>query len=218
MYQLYRQITGQQQVPETDQYWCLAGQLVDAQGRLQPSCEPVQAIECGLIAPHQYYGVELDTNRAATNRLQVELPLNLIEGDIVTAIRRSIRAGTFRPALLNLDTAHEPKEAIKLLARVYRELRAYRGSFPVVFVNLLITRWYQAKEYSDAVVVEQLLRFPELVDPSRGGMLATGWRIARETHEYFGASTAARSRMKVYAFFRSDCAVPYREVRFAAGL
>lgn len=212
---MYRRITGNIQIPEGAQYWCLAGKVVDKTGKLQPLSEPIQAIQIGLISPEQYYGVELDPRRAAANRQQTELPLNLIEGDIITVMRSQIREGTFRPAFLNLDTAHEPQEAVRLLSRVYRELRAYDGPAPVIFLNLLITRWYQAKQYSDAIVVEQIRRSPLLVEQARQGMLTTGWRIARETHEYFGASSAARSRMKIYAFFRGESAVAYREVQFA---
>lgn len=218
MFRLYRQITGQNSIPRTDQYWCLAGKLVDKNGTLQPLCEPLQAIRAGLIQPEQYFGVEIDPVRAAANRTQKDQPLQLIEGDIVTAIRGHIREKTFRGALLNLDTAHEPKEAVKLLARVYRELKAYEGPPPVMFLNLLITRWYQAKQYSDAIVIDQIQKQPHLADESRRGMLATGWKIACETHEYFGASTAARSRMKIYAFFRHDCDVAHREICFAEGI
>lgn len=201
MFHAYRAITGFSHLPPEQQYWCLAGRLVDSAGKLQPLCEPLQAIGDRLIGPEQYIGVDHDPGRAKQNRRQAQLPLTLIESDIARALREYRKRGILRPGLINLDTAHEPRLAVRLLARVYRELRLIEnGLQTVVFLNVLMSRY---RRYDDDRVVEHISRVPLLAgDEDNDGMLGSGWNMLQRTHEYLGSGTASRSHMKIYCLFR----------------
>ena len=139
----YREVYGNRCIPKNKQYWTLAAQNFDEQGKIISGRELDQVIKTGLISsPKQFYGVDLNKNIQNLNRVG-EPEANWITDDIYQAMVTQKKAGYFNPAILHLDFTKTPLTEAKSLARILYILTSWNINDLMVVANFSLNLRYK---------------------------------------------------------------------------
>jgi hypothetical protein len=186
-------------------YWTLCGPMAARDGSLQSWCELTHMLAAGLIqSPKQFHGVEKNPTFHEANVLAVRKKYKtggpqLHFGDIRTVMSEALTKNRLRPALVFLDTIHEPKRAVQLLGSVLHLLNHVEGP-NVVVLNAVIDNPRYGRRYSTQQLAETVAN-----DVWCMSQISNGWLDSREALEYDGTGHTA-TKMATLVFYR-----PYRQ-------
>lgn len=205
--QAYRNLTGKRAIPKDRQFWTLCGPMADADGDLQPNCELNHILRSGLISrASQFYGVERDKRIHEANIRAVRLAKirpKLHFGEMHTVLAVALQRGDLCPAIVNLDTYHEPTKAARLLGMVLHLLNHVPGPTMVV-LNVVVDAAWRGRRHSLDALTKAVQS-----DLFCMAQLEHGWVDSEVGYFYNGISNY---KMGTAIFFQ-----PYKEPALLAG-
>jgi hypothetical protein len=202
----YRTLTGLESIGEGFQAWTLCGPMSDGH-KLQPNCELLHMLRSGLItSPSQFHGVERvdeyhKANVAAASKSHPGT--NLYHGEMHTVLRTALARGVLHPAIVNLDSTHEPAKASRLLGETLHVLNHVAGPKMVV-LNFVLDNPQRGRHHSfdkfvAAVQSDDFCRFN----------LGCGWLESNQGFVYNGTGKSS-FKMGTVIYYQ-----PYREAALA---
>lgn len=203
----WEKLTGLSSIPEGQQFWTLCGPMADHDGGLQPFCELSHLVRSGLLRTDQYHGVEMEEPLHLANVRAVAgiaPPPHLYHGELGRVMEEALMAGTFAPAIVNLDTICEPVNAARLLGLTLHLLNRV-GGVKMVVLNSIIDAPRRGRRYS----------LDALADAINDNLfcarqLRWGWRQSQEGWVYNGTGKTS-VKMGTLVFYQ-----PYQEVACSA--
>lgn len=141
-------------VPENEQYWTFAGNCADNNGNLNEESEPVQMVECGLIKPEQFFGVDISESVIETNRKLLPR-YNWFNGRLSQIAKKQ---KDFNPAIINIDHHKMIGRASSDLFSMISLLTTATKTGILVIFNVLTQNPYNGKADTDANIMTTLHR------------------------------------------------------------
>lgn len=178
----YRQHFGR--FPVDGQYWAMCGECD------KPGCEFGQMVEAGLIAPHQFHGVERVWETHQKNLANTEG--NWYHDDFYSAMERAKVWGQFNPALVNADFIRGPAAEADYLGNIMALLLGY----DVMLVANFVLKAPRRKVRRDgSYAIEKLTECPAFRHSIRNG-----WEYSGEYYEYDGTGPRSKTVMGSFIF------------------
>lgn len=137
--ELYRCVFEQESIPEDGQYWSMCGAHFNRSGPLKG--ELGQLVECGLIRPGQYFGVDREKSIIENNK-KFFPGINWIHSDFLTAMKKAAIRKTFNPSIVNYDGVMQPKFGSQYLKKIFRLLDYHITTEVLLICNFVLSNPY----------------------------------------------------------------------------
>jgi hypothetical protein len=182
----------QKSIPEDEQYWTLAGSVLDEAGNFNKESEINQILSANLIAPNQFFGVDKNKQIIDTNK-QAYPKVNWIHNTLKDAILKAIDTHNFNPAIVNIDHVYMPKQACKDFKDIFKILTSTNKRNMLVVFNTLTTNPYNGDECNPNVIIDILNS-----DRFFAHYLADGgWNTIDRHYNYSGSGIGNKKRSKL---------------------
>ena len=192
----YRKLIGRQSIPLSKQYWTLAANQTDGKGNLLKGGELDQIINCGLIAPNQYYGVDIDKETCDNNKA-ITNGAHWIHGDFYTELVKAHNAGDFDVGIINFDTLNMAARGSVDLAKIMYLLSIKEDLIDVMLVGNFILRHRCVQDSLPVDIVSELERQPQF----QFAMKKRNWKSDYEIYTYNGSGKCKATWMGSIIFY-----------------
>jgi hypothetical protein len=192
---VYRRVMGRSSLPESKQYWTLAGM------HSNEGCELPHALAEGIIRyPKQFHGVDLEKDVICHNR-EVHPGANWYQDEFTCALEK---AESFNPGLINFDMVCMVEKAGLSVAQALFVLVDRNVNDVMMVANFLLNNPRENSRMcnSPTDIWEWFYRSSTHGSTIRRAM-KRGWRVHTETYLYDGADKASNSYMQTVYFFRN---------------
>lgn len=197
----YRAMTGKKSLPRSRQYWSMCG-IMNNNGELHPKSELSQILDSKLISERQFYGVEKDDVIYEANSVVIN-DGHMHIGDIIDVMSLALKEGWFNPGFVNLDTMHQPKEAVNLLAKAMNLLNYIAGDIVVMLNVVMEIRGKGFKTIHTWEDVDKAFKSNQLYKH----MFDHGWSRGKSLFVYDGTGSRSSTKMGTIPFIRKGKAL-----------
>jgi hypothetical protein len=178
----YREITGQQTIPQDRGYWTLCNRQPNSDG-----AEIVQLVKIGLLQKNQFFGIDYDLNNEGIIEYnkQQHPEAHWFKGEWLDVIEDNYEQ--FNPALVYFDYT---RTVITASCHLYlARTMNMCPSGTVVAANLMLSDGHSSRRFDPDLLVESLGR--HLREPNN-------WKILDKYYSY----KSSRTEMATYIFVK----------------
>jgi hypothetical protein len=156
----------------------------------KPGCEFDQVVSEGLVAPHQFHGVERVPAIHEQNLANEQG--NWYNDDFYWAMHKAQARGQFNPTIVNADMIEGPATGAELIGKIMGLLVDYDV---MLVANFILKPRYQNTIKDGTTVLDELSKCA----PFRCAM-RNGWEYSGEYYEYGGANSRSKTVMGSFIF------------------
>jgi len=184
-------------IPINEQYWTLAGSILNEKGKINKDSEINQLLSENLISKSQFFGVDQNKEIIQSNSNNMK-EVNWIHNTLKDAILNAIQNNSFNPAIINIDHVSMPKQACKDFKDIFKILTLIKKKNLLVILNTLTTNPYNNESCDPNSIVDILNS-----DQFFSHYLKTGnWNTLNKHYNYSGSGNTKKSKLTTLIFWR----------------